>query len=158
MLHITSSWLICFITGSLWLLTPFTPFTHPQPPYPGSRQCVLCIYELSFGLVGWFVPHISEITHYLPFSIWLTSLSIMKSAHLCHFVSVYLMSNLREGVSACWPGVDFANKRAKEGQEFRQSTLESRLGKEDVEVKRGLIVWKNLRREATIGASACRLG
>ena len=43
MLFITSSELICLITGSLYLLTPFT---HFKPSPHQNHKSVLCIYEL----------------------------------------------------------------------------------------------------------------
>ena len=53
MLYVTSPGLIYLITGSLYLLTPFTQFTRPLPPAPASGDYHLlsvCIYELGF----WF--------------------------------------------------------------------------------------------------------
>ena len=50
MLYITSSWLTYFISGSLYLLIPFTYFTHTPLPHlhSGNDQFVLCIYESGF--------------------------------------------------------------------------------------------------------------
>ena len=51
MLFITSSELICLITGSLYLLTPFT---HFKPSPHQNHKSVLCIYELGCFLF-WFL-------------------------------------------------------------------------------------------------------
>ena len=50
MLYITSSWLTYFISGSLYLLIPFTYFTHTPLPHlhSGNDQLVLCIYVSGF--------------------------------------------------------------------------------------------------------------
>ena len=45
---ITSLGLTYFITGSLYLFTPFTYFAHLSPPAPGSDQSVLCFYYFVF--------------------------------------------------------------------------------------------------------------
>ena len=38
--------IIYFITGNVYLLMPFTDFTHPPTPLSsGNHQFVLCIYE-----------------------------------------------------------------------------------------------------------------
>ena len=60
MLYITSPWLIYFITGSLYLLTTFTHFTHPSTPASGIHQSVLFMYEVS----GFYeILHISEVVY-----------------------------------------------------------------------------------------------
>ena len=46
MLYITSLWLTCFITRSLYLSISLTYFIHPPTSLPyGNHQFVLCIYE-----------------------------------------------------------------------------------------------------------------
>ena len=49
-LYITSWWLIYFITGSLYLLTPFTHFTTP---YPLTTTSMFSAFE--FGVLFCFV-------------------------------------------------------------------------------------------------------
>lgn len=51
MLYITSPRLIYFITGSLYLWTPSTHFTHFPLSTSGDHPSALCIYEL----VYWFL-------------------------------------------------------------------------------------------------------
>ena len=51
MLCITPPGLICLITGSLYLLTTFTNFSHSPPPTSGNHQSVLCIYKFMFCFV-----------------------------------------------------------------------------------------------------------
>ena len=45
MLYITCPGLFYCVTRSLYLLTPFTYFAHPQPPISGNHQSLLCIYD-----------------------------------------------------------------------------------------------------------------
>ena len=45
--YVTSS----FVTGSLYLLIPFTYFTHPSLPTSDNRQSVLWLYKLIFFVV-----------------------------------------------------------------------------------------------------------
>lgn len=47
MLYITSPWLIYLINESLYLLIPFTHFTHPHLPSSGNHQAVLCEFCFS---------------------------------------------------------------------------------------------------------------
>ena len=74
-------------------LTPNSLYVSPPNPYigpPHTRWFVLCICEsapfLWYFLVCciFYIPHISDITQYLSFSVWLISLSIMpsKSIHV----------------------------------------------------------------------------
>ena len=81
MLYITSPWLIYFITGSLYLLTPFTHFIHhPCPPTSGNHESVLCIYEPDVLLLFLdFMYKWDHMVFYLSFSVWPMSLSIMPS-------------------------------------------------------------------------------
>ena len=66
-----------------WKFAPFDhlyPSAYSSPPTSDNHQSVLCIYKLDFEcFVLFFETHISAITWYLPFSFWLTSLSIMPS-------------------------------------------------------------------------------
>ena len=49
MLYTTSPWLIYFILGSLYLLTPFPHFVHPPTSLSsGNHQAVLSIYAFCF--------------------------------------------------------------------------------------------------------------
>ena len=48
MLYFTSPWLIYFITGILYLLPPFTHFTHPPPLSPLTTTN---LFSLSMSLV-----------------------------------------------------------------------------------------------------------
>ena len=59
---------------------PFSP--SPTTPYPLTAVRQFSIYESVSILLVYFVhkiPHMSEIIRYLPFSIWLISLSIILS-------------------------------------------------------------------------------
>ena len=76
--YITSPRLICLITGSLYLLTTFTHFSHSPTPTSGNHQSIPCIYESSF----FKILLISEVIWYLSFSVWLISLSIMPSGSI----------------------------------------------------------------------------
>ena len=98
MLHITSPWLIYFITGSLYLLVPFPYFAHPPSPCPLASVCslYLCVsfcfmfvrlYIYVNGTEYIYIPHISEIIQYLSFSVWLISLSIIPS------MSIHVVTN-----------------------------------------------------------------
>ena len=76
MLYITSPWFIYYITGGLYLLIPFSNFTHwPQPLLSGNHLFVLCIYESVFVLFFRFYI----LVQYLSFASWLISLSIIPS-------------------------------------------------------------------------------
>ena len=70
--YITSPGLTYFITGSLYLLTPFSHFMHP---YPRLWQPQICSVYLWFQVFYFLVPHIDETYSYLSFSVWLISLS-----------------------------------------------------------------------------------
>lgn len=80
-----------FIFHSLphgWSSLSFHPPTHSSSFLSGDHYSILCIYVLSFSLVGSFIlvlfvcyiPHLSEIVWYLSFSIWL----IWKRLFKCH--------------------------------------------------------------------------
>ena len=60
-----------------FLLSPYTPYPHPQLSYC-SPSMNLSPFFLLFLFVH-YIPHISEIMWYLSFSDWLISLSIMFS-------------------------------------------------------------------------------
>ena len=82
MVFITSPWLLYFITRSLYLLTPFTHFTHL--PLPTSLETTILLsvwigFWWSFCLFAFKIPHIHEIIQYLSFSVWIVSLSIIPS-------------------------------------------------------------------------------
>ena len=79
MLYITPPRLIYFITGSLYVLTPFTHFIYPPPPFWQHPIYSLCLSSFFFFLK---IPHISKIIQYLSFSAWLISLSIMPSSSM----------------------------------------------------------------------------
>ena len=64
MLCITSLWLLYFITGSLYLLIPFTHFSHPPIC---SLYLWICLFTCLF--VG--IPHVSEIIWHLSFPVCL---------------------------------------------------------------------------------------
>ena len=51
MFYITSPELIYLITGSLYLLTPFTYFAYPPAPASDSHQFFLCICEFGGGFL-----------------------------------------------------------------------------------------------------------
>ena len=48
LLYITSSWFIYFITGSLYLLIPFTHFAHPPTFLPSSNQHFVLSMNVGF--------------------------------------------------------------------------------------------------------------
>ena len=55
-LCISSPWLICFVTESLYLLISLTYFTHsPTSPRCDNHLLVLCIYKLVSVLLGLFI-------------------------------------------------------------------------------------------------------
>ena len=76
MLYITYPWLtVIFITGGLYLLFPFTFFTHPPTFLPsGDYQLVFCIYE-SVSFLN--IPHINKIIQYF--------LSVSDLVHLAWY-------------------------------------------------------------------------
>ena len=57
MLYITSSGLIYLITGSLYLLIPFTHFTHPPSP-PVATTCLFSCLQVRF-----FGSHVEVRSH-----------------------------------------------------------------------------------------------
>ena len=87
MLHITSSWLTYLRTACLYILIPFTYFTHHLSPFPLEPFvcslylwvcfCPVCLF---FCFVFFFLTkRISKIIKYLSFSLWLILLSIRNS-------------------------------------------------------------------------------
>lgn len=59
------------ITGSLYILTPFTHFASPNIPASDEHQCGPCIYEFVFLFVFVYILYIREMIYYLTFSVWL---------------------------------------------------------------------------------------
>ena len=55
MLHITSWWLIYFLTEDLCLLIPFIYFALPNPPLPSGNHLFFLIYESIF-ILFWANP------------------------------------------------------------------------------------------------------
>ena len=70
-----------FMTGSLFLLIPFTYFT-PQSSSPLATTCLSSV-SMSLFLFCFicfiFLDYVSEIIQHLPFSVWLISLSTVLS-------------------------------------------------------------------------------
>ena len=62
MLYITSPCLTYFITGSLYLWTPFTHFSCSLPPASGDHPYFLSVYvSVLFDLVWLYIPYVSEV-------------------------------------------------------------------------------------------------
>ena len=82
--------------GNLCPIISLTCFIHPSTPLPSDNHLfITCIYAyfcFVCSLVFW-IPHISEI-QYLPFSVWLTSLSHLPVAHMARFHSFLWLSNI----------------------------------------------------------------
>ena len=83
------NWLIYFVTESLYLLGSLTYFSPPLTPFPLATTCFFSV-SITLFLFGYVfliflfvlffkIPHISEIMHYLCFSVWLISLYIIPS-------------------------------------------------------------------------------
>ena len=74
-LYISTLWLTYFITGSLYILSPFTHFAQP------TNLFFVYMSLFSFYLQ---MPLVSEITRYLSLSVWLISHGIIspRSIHL----------------------------------------------------------------------------
>lgn len=52
---------------------------HPHPPIPfGNHYTAICVHEFQL-----YIPHMSETIWFLPFSDWLTALSIILSRSIC---------------------------------------------------------------------------
>lgn len=52
MLYIISLRLIYFVTGSMFLLIPFTYLAHPPTPLlSGDHQFILCNYDFVLGIL-----------------------------------------------------------------------------------------------------------
>lgn len=91
MLWIVSPWLIYFITGSVYLLIPFSISLVPSPP-PSSNYQFLCIYtSLSVLFSHLFCFWISQVKLY---SIWLFPLSIIQ------FGSIQVVTSVK--ISFLW--------------------------------------------------------
>ena len=101
--YITSPWLVCFITDSLYFLIPFTYFTQSSTPFPsGNHQFVLDIYDSASVLSDPFfcffqIPHTSVLWYLSP-SVWLISLSMIlsRSTHVLANgkISFFFMASL----------------------------------------------------------------
>ena len=93
LLYITSQDLTYFITGSLYLFTPFTRLTHPAPPTPTSdnHQSVLRTYELVFLKSKFYVI-------YFFYSLTSkTETNILKPLNTClsvNFLYMYFSQNI----------------------------------------------------------------
>lgn len=79
MLYIRSPELF-LITENLYPLINVSSF--PPPPASGNHHSIPCYHEFDFFLRF----HINEITQYLYFCFWLTSLSMMSSKFI-HWVT-----------------------------------------------------------------------
>lgn len=73
MLFIISLWLIYFITGILYVLTPFTYIAHPHPWQPPICPLYLWVWS-----------------HFLRFHIWVRSYSICLSLSIMSSRSIYV--------------------------------------------------------------------
>ena len=62
MLYITASGLNYFLAGHLYLLTPFTHFTHP-PPSSASNSCQSVLWVFEFSILG-FCFSVSHMRSY----------------------------------------------------------------------------------------------
>ena len=61
----------------------FGPFDH-LPPFPSSLTCGyhksdFFTYDSDFLFCYFYIPHVSKITQYLSFSVWLVLFNIMSS-------------------------------------------------------------------------------
>ena len=80
-----------FTSESLYFLIPFTHFIYPSTILlVGNHQSVL--YEFCF-VVAFIFPCVNEIIWYLPFFVWLISLSITLSVHTTQ-LKIYTCTNI----------------------------------------------------------------
>ena len=100
-LCITSPGILTFITGSLYLLTTFTYFSHSQLPVSGNSQSLLCIYELQVLLVLFvFIVSAYKLKRAVfVFSVWCISLAQCPQdqcmlLQIASFPSFYKVSNI----------------------------------------------------------------
>lgn len=81
--------IILYIKGNLYLLTPFTYFTHlwQLPIYSlglwASGFLFWGLLFFFFCLFCFLIPHISEIMQHLSLSVWFISLSVLKIHPCC---------------------------------------------------------------------------
>lgn len=86
-LHITFSWVIGFIIGSLYFLMPFTHFVLLPPPACGHHQPILYMSELGFCFLLFLIPQISEIIFVFLCLTWLNIIP-SRSIHVVADVKI----------------------------------------------------------------------
>ena len=113
MLHIVSPWLVCFIAGRLYILTPFTHFTHSplslwQPPICSPHLMSLvwfgfldstykqnntycCKWQDFILFYGWVVFHCTSLYH-------------IFFLHHFHILAIVLINNAatNTGMNMCF--------------------------------------------------------
>ena len=98
-LYITS-WVIGFIIGSLYFLTPFTHFVLLPPPACGHHQRVLCISELGFCFLLFF-DSTDKWDHVCLSLSYFTQHNALKIIHVVADVTIAFLFMTEEHSSVC---------------------------------------------------------